>query len=96
MKPCDRGRGNIVLFIKATVKVIQFIGKTSVGSGSILVRRLVVGFGLQTLPDVLRDVGGDIFLKLVLMVFSALHILLSCICLCTHRVSPVACVLCKY
>ena len=53
MKPCDRGRGTSVLFIKAAVKVILFIGKTSVGIGSILGRRLVVGFGLQTMPDVL-------------------------------------------
>ena len=34
MKPCDRGRGNSVLRIKAAVKVIQFIGTSSVGSGS--------------------------------------------------------------
>ena len=32
---------------------------------SILWRRLVVGYGLQTLPDVLRVVVGEIFLKLV-------------------------------
>ena len=65
MKPCDRGRGNSVLLIKAAVKVIQFIGETSVGSGSILWRRLTVDYGLQTRPDVLRVVGGEIFLKLV-------------------------------
>ena len=48
MKPCDRGRGSSVLLIKVDVKYLQFIGKSSVGSGSILWRRLIVGYGLQT------------------------------------------------
>ena len=39
--------------------------KISVGSRSVLVRRLVVGYGLQTLPNVLRVVDGEILLKLV-------------------------------
>ena len=30
MKPCARERGNSVLLSKAAVKVIQFVGKTSV------------------------------------------------------------------
>ncbi|KAK2173526.1 hypothetical protein NP493_869g01006 [Ridgeia piscesae] len=37
----------------------------SVGSCSVLGRRLVVGYGLLTLPNVLRVVGGEILLKLV-------------------------------
>ena len=66
MKSCSGGiRGNSVVLIKAAVNVIQFVGKSSVGSGSILGSRRVVGHGLQTLPDVLRVVGGEMFLKLV-------------------------------
>ena len=65
VKPCDRRRGNSVRLIKAAVEVIQFVGKSIVGSGNILWRRLVVGYVLQTLPDVLTVVGGEIFLKLV-------------------------------
>ena len=44
MKPCDRGRGNSILLVKVAVKVIQFVRKSSVGSGSILGRRLIVGY----------------------------------------------------
>ena len=98
MKACDRGRGNSVLLIKAAVKVIQFIGKSNVGSGSLL----IVGYFLQTLPYVLGGVGGEIVLKLVqylalpvLMAFP-LHTSFSCICRCnclsTHPISPVPCV----
>ena len=36
MKPCDRGRRSSVMFMRAAVKVIQFVGKSSVGRGSIL------------------------------------------------------------
>ena len=46
-------------------KVIQSVRKISVGSRSVLGRQLVVGYGLQTLPNVLRVVGGEILLKLV-------------------------------
>ena len=34
VKPCERRRGNGVLLIKAAVKLIQFIGKSSVGNGT--------------------------------------------------------------
>ena len=36
MKRCDRGRRCSVVFMKTVVKVIQFVGKSSVGRGSIL------------------------------------------------------------
>ena len=56
--------GGFVLLIKAAVHVIQFIGRSSGSSGNILWRRLVVGYDLQTLPDVLiRVVAGEIFLN---------------------------------
>ena len=60
VEPCDRGKGNSVLHIKAGVTSIQCIS-----SGSILWRRFIVGYGLQTLSYVLRVVGGEMFLKLV-------------------------------
>ena len=65
MKLYDRGRGSSVLLTKAAVKVIHFVVKSSLGSDSILGRWVIVGYGLQTLPDVIRVVGGEILLKLV-------------------------------
>ena len=90
-------------FIKPAIKVIEYVKKISVGSRSVQGRRLVVGYGLQTLPNVLRVVGGEIlhsslsrYLALPVLTTFPLHISLSCICLChclcTHLVSPVACV----
>ena len=61
----DRGRRSSVQFIKSAIKVIQSVRKISVGSRSVLGRRLVVGYGLQSLPNVLGVVGGQILLKLV-------------------------------
>ena len=46
---------------------MQFIGKSSVGSGNILWRRFIGGCGLQTLSVILRVVGGENFLKLVMV-----------------------------
>ena len=101
MKPCDRGRGDSVLLIKAAVKVIQFIGKSI---GSILLRRLIVGYNLYTLPYFLIE-------SLVVRFFSSLCLtgidgLFRCIprflvfavvtVFFTHPVSPVACVYYKY
>ena len=65
MKHCDRWRGNSVLVSKPAVKVTQFIGKSSVGTECVLWRRLIVGYDLHTLLDIIRLVRGDIFLKLV-------------------------------
>ena len=53
MRPCDRGRGNCVLLIKAAVKVIQFIGKSSVGSGNILWRGRIAFRPCQVLQEML-------------------------------------------
>ena len=53
VKPCDRGRGNSVLFIKAAVKVIQFVRKRSVGSGGILGSRLIAFRPSQMLLELL-------------------------------------------
>ena len=74
VKPCDIGKGNSFLHIKAAVKVIHFIGKSIVGSGSIPWRRLVriscvsrlqkcLGVYIQKLPrfyviDVLRTLNA--------------------------------------
>ena len=52
-----------VLLIKAAVESIAFTGMNNVGSGSILGRRLIVGYGLPTMPDVLIIVGDEIRIK---------------------------------
>ncbi|KAK2173941.1 hypothetical protein NP493_839g01046 [Ridgeia piscesae] len=44
----DRGRRSSVQFIKPAIKVIQSVRKINVDSRSVLGRRLVVGYGLQT------------------------------------------------
>ena len=72
MKPCDRGRGNSVVLIKAAVKVIQFITNSSVGSGSILGRRLIACQMFLELLVVRCSSSLSRYLALpVLMAFSA-------------------------
>ena len=61
----DTGRRSSVQFIKPAIKVIQSVRKVSVGSRSVLGRRLVVRYGLQSLPNVLGVVGGQILFKFV-------------------------------
>ena len=80
MKCCYRGRRVGVLFIKATVKVIQIVRKSSVTNVSTLRRRHVVGDDLQTLSDVPGVVGGEILLQLVTVLgLGGLDGLLRCI-----------------
>ena len=55
MKPCDKEGEILFCLSKGAVNVIQFVGK----------RRVVVGYGLQTMAYVLRVVGGEILLKFV-------------------------------
>ena len=60
VKPCDRGRANSVLRIKAALNVILFIGSI-VGT---LWRRRVVGYGRHILPEVLKVIVDETILKL--------------------------------
>ena len=86
-----RGTVNSFQVIKAAIKVIQFIVKSSVGSGTILCRRLIVDYGLQTLPDILRV---EILLKVVpVFGLTGLAGLFCCICMSLYA-SCFACSVC--